>query len=242
MESTLARRTVLTAAGCGLIAAALPARAAQKKWKIVLSNSFIGNKWRLEMENLFKAALQMEPYKSTVDGSWFNSGNNVSEESEQITNMIGERVDAILIDAASPTALNGILTEATSRGILVVSYDNVVTAPSVLKVNTDQFALGREWAVFLAKKLSGKGNVIMVTGVPGTFVDEQLNAGADSIWKKTPGIKVVNRYTGCGIPRPPSVIPRRSCRACRILMASGVRAGPTVCSRRSSPPGEHRCQ
>ncbi|MGH7078567.1 MAG: sugar ABC transporter substrate-binding protein, partial [Acetobacteraceae bacterium] len=100
METKLARRTLLTATGTGLIAAALPleARAAGKKMKIALSNSFIGNKWRIEMENLFKAALQMEPYKSEVDGTWFNSGNNVSQESQQITGLIGERVDAILVD------------------------------------------------------------------------------------------------------------------------------------------------
>ncbi|MGH7118290.1 MAG: sugar ABC transporter substrate-binding protein, partial [Acetobacteraceae bacterium] len=97
MQTKIARRTLLTATGAGLIAAAAPfsARAAERKWKIDLSNSFIGNKWRLEMVNLFKAGLQMEPYESTVEGRLFNSGNNVSEESQQITGMIGERVDAI---------------------------------------------------------------------------------------------------------------------------------------------------
>jgi len=198
METTLGRRTLLTATGAGLITAVVPGRgrAAGKKWKIVLSNSFIGNKWRIEMENLFKAALQMEPYKGTVDGSWFNSGNNVSQQSQQITGMIGERVDAIVINAASPTGLNGILAQANSRGILVVSYDNVVTAPSAIKVNTDQFEFGKKLASFLVDKMKGQGNVIMVTGVPGTFVDQQRNAGADSVWKANPGVKVVNRYTG----------------------------------------------
>ncbi|MGH3267267.1 MAG: substrate-binding domain-containing protein, partial [Trebonia sp.] len=40
------------------------------------------------------------------------------------------------------------------------------------------------------------GNVIMVTGVAGTSVDEDLNRGADNVWKQHPGIKVVSRYTG----------------------------------------------
>ena len=194
----IARRPLLAATGAGLLTAALPStpRAADKKLKIALSNSYIGNKWRIEMENLFKAALQMEPYKSQVEGTWFNSGNNVSQESQQITGLIGERVDAILVDAASPTGLNGILHQATERGILVVSYDNVVTAPSAIKVNTDQFAFGKKLAEFLVQKLNGKGNVIMVTGVAGTFVDQQRNAGAESVWKQNPGIQVVNRYTG----------------------------------------------
>ncbi|MGH7057546.1 MAG: sugar ABC transporter substrate-binding protein [Acetobacteraceae bacterium] len=199
MPSSIARRSLIVGSGAAFLAAGLPAlgRAAEaKKLKIALSNSYIGNKWRIEMENLFKAALQMEPYKSEVEGSWFNSGNNVSQESQQITGMIGERVDAIVIDAASPTGLNGILNQAVERGILVVSFDNVVTSPKAVKVRTDEFAFGTELAEFLAKKLNGKGNVIMVTGVAGTFDNEQRNKGADSVWKQNPGIKVVNRYTG----------------------------------------------
>jgi ribose transport system substrate-binding protein len=167
-----------------------------RRFKIALSNSYIGNKWRIEMENVFKAALEMEPFKSQVEGSWFNSGNDVSKQSQQLSDLIARRVDAIVVDAASPTGLNGILTQASERGILVVSFDNIVTAPSALRVNTDQVAFGRQLAEWLAKKLNGKGNVIMVTGVAGTSVDEDRNKGADEVWVKNPGIKVVNRYTG----------------------------------------------
>jgi len=170
--------------------------ATAKKFKIALANSYIGNKWRIEMENVFKSALQMEPFKSQVDGSWYNSGNDVSKQSQQISNLIARKVDAIVVDAASPTGLNGILGQATQRGILVVSFDNIVTEPSVLKVNTDQVAFGKQLADWLAKKLNGKGNVIMVTGVAGTSVDEDRNKGADEVWAQYPDIKVVNRYTG----------------------------------------------
>ena len=196
------RRTVLRTGSTALVAAALTAppivhaAPASKKLKIALSNSYIGNKWRIEMENVFKAALSMEPYKSEVDGTWFNSGNDVSKQSQQLTNLIAERVDAIVVNAASPTGLNGILTQANARGILVVSFDNIVTAPSALKVNTNQLEFGRRMADWLAKKLGGKGNVIMVTGVAGTSVDQDRNKGADSVWAQNPGIKVVNRFTG----------------------------------------------
>src|SRR5204862_2413706 len=166
------------------------------KLKIALSNSFIGNKWRIEMENLFKAACQMPPYKTKVECSVYNSGNDVSKQTQQMSNLISQGVDAIVINAASPTGLNGIIGQACARGIVVVSYDNVVTAPCALKVNTDQLKFGQQLALELVTRLHGKGNVIMVTGVAGTFVDEQRNKGADSIWKKNPGIKVVARYTG----------------------------------------------
>ena len=204
MTGSFTRRGILRVGATGLIglgvagASPLTAAAAEeaKKFKIALSNSYIGNKWRIEMENVFKAALGMEPFKSAVEGSWYNSGNDVSKQSQQISDLIARKVDAIVVDAASPTGLNGILTQASQRGILVVSFDNIVTEPAALKVNTDQVAFGKQLADWLANKLNGKGNVIMVTGVAGTSVDEDRNKGADEVWAKHPDIKVVNRYTG----------------------------------------------
>jgi ribose transport system substrate-binding protein len=167
-----------------------------KKLKIALSNSFIGNKWRIEMVNTFKAACAMPPYKDQVDCSEFSSGNDVSKQTQQISNLISEHVDAIVINAASPTGLNGVVRQACQRHILVVSFDNIVTEPCALKVNTDQVQFGKELAQFLVDKLNGKGNVIMVTGVAGTSVDADRNKGAMDVFKANPGMKVVGRYTG----------------------------------------------
>src|SRR5919197_5362112 len=82
------------------------------KWRIALSNSVIGNKWRIEMENLFKAACKMPPYSQQVDCSVYNSGNDVSKQTQQMSNLISQHVDAIVINAASPTGLNGIIGQA----------------------------------------------------------------------------------------------------------------------------------
>src|SRR3954454_18511362 len=167
-----------------------------KKLKIALANSFIGNKWRIEMVNTFKGACAMPPYKDQVDCTVFNSGNDVSKQTQQMSNLISQHVDAIVINAASPTGLNGVVRQACQRKILVVSFDNIVTKPCALKVNTDQVQFGKELAQFLVDKLNGKGNVIMVTGVAGTSVDDDRNKGALAVFKANPGIKVVGKYTG----------------------------------------------
>ncbi len=166
------------------------------KLKIPLANSSIGNTWRLEMENTYRAALGAEPYRSQVFGEVYNSSNDMSDQAQQLSNLISARVDAIVIDAASPTGLNGVVGQAIARGILVVSFDNIVTARGALQVNTNQFVFGRDLAQWLVRKLGGKGNVIMVTGVPGTFVDTERTAGGMSIFSRSPHIKVVNKYSG----------------------------------------------
>jgi ribose transport system substrate-binding protein len=166
------------------------------KLKIALANSFIGNTWRLEMENTFKAACKMEPFKSDVSCSVFNSGNDVGKQTQQISNLISQHVDAIIIDAASPTGLNGIVKQACARGILVISFDSVVTEKCGLTVNTDQFKFGQLGGQFLATQMHGTGNVVMVTGVAGTSVDTDRNNGVESVIKKYPNMKIVAHYSG----------------------------------------------
>jgi ribose transport system substrate-binding protein len=165
-------------------------------YKIALSNSYIGNTWRVEMVNEFKAACAMEPLKSVATCTEYSSGNDVSKQTAQIDDLISSHVDAIVLNAASPTGLNGVITQACNAGILVVSFDAVVTNPCALKVNTDQIAFGAKMAQFVADQLHGKGNVIEVTGVAGTGVDQDRNKGADGVFSKYPDIKIIAKYSG----------------------------------------------
>ena len=71
-----------------------------------------------------------------------------------------------------------------------------MTETSGLTVSMDEFGFGVIWAEWLVKKLNGKGSVIMVTGVAGTFDNDERNKGAESVWTKNPDIKVIARYTG----------------------------------------------
>src|SRR3954468_14050181 len=187
---------LLLAAIVATTALAQPHTRAAAPYKIALSNSFIGNKWRIEMENDFKSACGMPPYKTQVQCSVYNSGNDVSKQTQQISNLISQGVGAILVDAASGTGLNGIIQQACARGIVVVAYDNLVTAPCAIKINGSQYSYGQQNAQYIADKLKGKGNVIMVTGVAGTQADTDRNQGAADTFKKYAGIHVVAKYTG----------------------------------------------
>lgn len=166
------------------------------QFTIALSNSYIGNTWRVEMENEFKAACAMAPLKGRVSCPVYNANNDVSAQKQQISDLIASGVNAIVTDAASPTGLNNVIQQACSQHILVVSFDNTVTAPCALKVNENQYEMGEMWAQWLATEMHGRGNVLMITGVAGTYVNEQRDAGAEAVWKKYPGIHVVDQLNG----------------------------------------------
>lgn len=164
-----------------------------KKIKVALSNSFIGNQWRVEMANVFEAACAMPPYKESVDCSVFHSGNDVGKQTQQLTNLISQRVDAIALNAASPTGLNGVVKQACERDIVVVTFDAAVTEPCAVAVNVDQAAIGRAMAEWLVEQMGGSGDVLFVTGVAGTSIDQERNKAAKEVFNKA-GVKIVAEY------------------------------------------------
>lgn len=164
-------------------------------YKIALSNSYIGNTWRTEMVQIAKAYTEQPDVKPHIKQFMVSSsGNDVNAQIAQISQMILSGVDAIVIDAATPTGLNSVIDQAVDNGILVVSFDSLVTTKKALVVNEDNYEMGKKWADFVVEKTGGKGNVLMVRGVAGTFVDQERTRAAKAVFGKHPGIKTTEVY------------------------------------------------
>ena len=161
-------------------------------YKVAISNSLISNDWRVEMVKLARAYAQRPNVKSMIsDLTITSSGPEVSAQITQFEQIILQGVDIIITDAASPTGLDAVIEEAAGNGILVVSFDNVVTSPKAMLVNHDQTEMGRIWAQFIADETNGKGKVLMVRGIAGTFGDEVFTKGGMEVFSKHPGIELV---------------------------------------------------
>src|SRR5258708_2829985 len=166
-------------------------------FKIGISNSLIGNAWRTQMIQMAKAYADTPEIKALVsDLTVVSSGQDVEAQIAQMDNMIAQGVDAIVINAATTEAFNAVIKRAADKGIVVVSFDNVVTAPEAVLVNEDQVEFGRVMGEDLVKRMNGKGNVVMVNGVPGTGADADRNKGAKQAFSAAPGIKILAELDG----------------------------------------------
>jgi ribose transport system substrate-binding protein len=197
-NESMRRATLLTMACAGVLTSALvavPAKAADKVYHIALSNSYIGNQWRVQMVNLTKAYAR-KYYAGQVTLTVVNSGTDVQAQIAAIDDMISQKVDAILVDPASESALNPVLEEAAKQGIVVVDFDHAVTAPSAYKVGVDFVKFGGIMGQWMADTLKGKGDIIMNRGVPGFEGDRAEYQGATDALKKYPGIHIVTEVYG----------------------------------------------
>jgi ribose transport system substrate-binding protein len=167
-------------------------RAGDPPYNIAFSNGYIGNVWRTQMINMSKAFVEHDDIKPLIkDYQVASSGTDVAAQIAQTENMISAGAQAIILNAISPTGLNPTIQRAREEGIVIVSFDNTVTAPDVVNVNEDQVEMGKKWAEFLVEQTGGKGKILMVNGVAGTSVDQDRQKGAKDVFAQNPDISTV---------------------------------------------------
>lgn len=122
--------------------------------------------------------------------------NQATEQAAQIQNMILQGYDAIVINAASPTALNGAVKEACDAGITVVSFDGIVTEPCAWRIAVNFKEMGRSQVEYLAGVLPAGGNLLEIRGLAGVFVDDEISAGIAEGVTQFPQFKIVGAVHG----------------------------------------------
>src|SRR5258707_3408814 len=101
------------------LAAAPPALAEGKSYKIYLSNNFVGNDWRQQMLRSADIAVKKPPLAGRVDLKVEVVETTVQAQINSLNNIIRNKPDAIVIDAGSGEALNPTIEKACKAGIMV---------------------------------------------------------------------------------------------------------------------------
>ena len=193
-RSALFALSILTI-GMGLFATEPSASAkTDGKYNVYLSMSYVGNGWQNEATNLIKAMAAY--YGDKVNLRVQVAGPVAQRQIQQIGSMVQAGADAIIVYPISPTALNTAIRAACKAGVVVFAYDSTVTEPCAYNVHPDQYQLAATAAEWVVDQMHGKGNVLFVTGVPGTTVDTERNRGFLDVVKKHPDMKVIGEVNG----------------------------------------------
>ena len=166
--------------------------------KIALSNNYAGNSWRQAMLKSWDTVTSQAVKDGVVaEASAFTTAENqATEQAAQIQNLVLQGYDAIVLNAASPTALNGAVKEACDADVIVVSFDGVVTEPCAWRVAVDFVKMGADEIEYLAKRFPEGGNLLEIRGLAGVFVDDEIHKGIEQGVAKYPQFKIVASVNG----------------------------------------------
>jgi len=166
--------------------------------KIAFSNNYAGNSWRQAMLQSYDLVTKKALADKVVAAAdvFTTSDQQVPTQAAQIQNLILQGYNAIVIDAASPDALNGAIKQACDAGMVVVSFDGIVTEPCAYRVVVDFESMGKEEVNQMAKFQPKGGNLLEIRGLAGTSIDDAIHKGILEGIAAHPEFKIVNSVTG----------------------------------------------
>jgi ribose transport system substrate-binding protein len=164
---------------------------------IALSNSFYGNSWRKQMVESFVEAAEKAKAEGKIDDYIVsNADNTANTQIAQMNSLILDGVSAICVNAFSTTALNSVIEQAIKQGILIYTFDSIVTEPNAYKLDYDFASWGRISVEYFAKRFNGNANILVVRGIMGSSPEDAYYKGLSETIAKYPGLKIVAEVDG----------------------------------------------
>jgi ribose transport system substrate-binding protein len=170
---------------------------AMKAYTIGVSNGYYGNAARVELQAAMKAYANKPAVRPKIKELIINNaGTSVAKQIAAVDQMIAQHVDLIILDSNSLNGLNKTIATAKKAGIPVVAVNDQVSSKLVWQVETVGEKFGATMARGFVANMHGKGNIVVLRGLPGNAVDAAEARGFYSVFKKYPAIKVLNESYG----------------------------------------------
>ena len=155
-----------------------------KKPRVALIMKSLSNEFFKTMEDGARAHAAAHPADYELCASGIPNEQDVSGQIKLVNDMIGQKVDAIIIAPADSKSLVPVCKKALDAGIIVINIDNQLDADTLKQNNVSIPFVGpdnRKGAKLagecLAAKLSAGDEVIIVEGLPTAYNAQQRKAG-----------------------------------------------------------------
>jgi ribose transport system substrate-binding protein len=170
---------------------------AGEPFTIGISNPFISSEYRTQMiDELIAVNQEYMDQGITTELVIESADTDVAGQIQQLQNLIAQDVDAILVNPGDVSGLNATLQEAVDKGIIVISVDQELNVPGVYNVGIDQKAWAMTSARWLADKMGGQGDIVLIEGFPGHPANVARMEGVSEVLADYPGINVLATDTG----------------------------------------------
>ena len=118
--------------------------------------------------------------------------SDAAEQMHVLEDVVASGVDGVALSCVDPTACIDPINRAVAAGVPVMTWDS--DAPQSKRftyLGVDNYLAGRVAGNLLVSALHGRGQVAILTGVPGTLNLEERIRGCKDVLSLFPGVQVV---------------------------------------------------
>jgi len=110
---------------------------------------------------------------------------------QQVETFIAQHVDAIILNPCEVEASSPAVDKAVAAAIPIVNMNSETKSAPTAFVGSRDEESARLSLEYIAKRLNGKGNLLMMNGVMGQAAQIKRDQGARDVLAKNPGLKIL---------------------------------------------------
>ncbi len=185
IDDNLAKKALMVIFFCASLSSL--ARATPLK-SIGVTVSDLGNPFFARIGETVESLAKKQPGRIKV--SVVSSAYDLQRQIRQIDSFIFQKVDLIVLTADHSERIASATQRARNAGIKVLAVD-VTAEKADATITTDNLQAGRLACRFLAQKLRGKGNLVIINGPPVSSVRDRVQ-GCKEALKPYPRITILS--------------------------------------------------
>ena len=143
------------------------------------------------------AEFKAQQIEGKVKFTALSSNYDVNTQTNQIDNFISSNVNLILLGAADSKGIAPAVLRAKQAGIVVVAVDVGAEGGVDATVTSNNKQAGTKDGAYLADRLKGKGQIVIVNGPPVTAVTDRVAGFLEEI-QKHPDLKIISQDQNAG--------------------------------------------
>ncbi|MEA3145600.1 MAG: ribose transport system substrate-binding protein [Verrucomicrobiota bacterium] len=162
---------------------------------VALTVGDLGNPFFVQIAH--GAETKAKQINGKVKFSALSSSYDVNTQTNQIDNFISSNVNLILLGAADSKGIAPAVMRAKQAGVTVVAVDVGADGGVDATVTSNNKQAGTKDGVYVAERLKGKGQIVIVNGPPVTAVTDRVAGFVEEI-SKHPDLKIVSQDQNAG--------------------------------------------
>ncbi|MGF7031029.1 ribose transport system substrate-binding protein [Paenibacillus mucilaginosus] len=166
---------------------------AAKKVRIGLTVPTLSNPFFVAMSK----GAQEAASKFNAEVITVSADQDLAKQTAQIEDFITKKVDLILLSPFDSKGIAAAVAQAKAANIPVIAVDGFAEGGINTVVMSDNVMAGTLAGEYLAKRLNGKGQIVIMDGPPVSAVTDRIK-GFEEVMKKYPEIKVISKQNGEG--------------------------------------------
>lgn len=130
-----------------------------------------------------------------VELNVIDAGGDAAKQVQQIESFIAQGVDAIIMQPQEQEACSPAIDKAKAAGIPIINVNSLTVSEPDAYVGSNDTESAEIALTYIAERLEGKGNVLMMHGHAGQTAELKRTEGAMNVLAKNPEMQLLDEQT-----------------------------------------------